>query len=110
MSDIFSESNAKPQFDSTRSELTPWISGMVVNPIEEVNDVVLNASLTLTGQLYPLNSTEVNVMYDTTVEYEAEAVVCLPLLSFKNPQVHPVSREIQLHGLVLRAVFGEQEA
>jgi hypothetical protein len=110
MSDIFSTPVEKPQFDSTWHDITPLISNTVVNSTEEVNNLVLNATLTLSGHLHKLSFAEVNVIYDTVHEYNIETLVCLPVLSFKNHQVHPMIRVIQLHGIVLRVTNFEKKA
>jgi hypothetical protein len=109
MSDIFSTAVEKPHFDSTWHDITPLISNMVVNPTEEINNLVLNATLSLSGCLHKLNSLDVNVVYDTSYEYDTETLFCLPVLSFKNYQVHPIIRAVQLHGIILRAAPAENK-
>jgi hypothetical protein len=98
---------AKKEMDSTRfkstwKELTPLISDCTVEATEEVNDLILNATLKLQGYLHEFESDKFNVIYDTWLPTSRRKLCCLPILSFENDLIHPLNSKTQLHGIVLQ--------
>jgi hypothetical protein len=90
------------RFESTWKQITPLISDYKVQATEEVNELVLNATLMLQGHLHALDSYKLNVIYDTWLLAPRRDMHCLPIISFENRYVHPLNSKIQLHGIVLQ--------
>lgn len=100
-------------FESTWKEIAPLISGEVVHAIEEnVNNMILDASLTLQGCVVTFDLQKLNVIYDIEIDFNSlvESLSCFPVLFFKNKRVHPEGSASQVHGLVLRPISTIEES
>lgn len=67
---------------------------------EIINGLVLNSKLQLTGNLWSFRPGMVNLIWDI-LNMSQRDLFFLPILSFVNERVHPMSSKLQLHGLVL---------
>lgn len=90
-------------FQSTWEEITAVISEGSVRAKEEVNSLILDATLTLSCHLCDFDFDKINVIYDIDPHPPVEGLICLPILSFKNVHVHPLKSAIQPHRIVLWA-------
>ena len=62
--------------------------------------LVHNATVEVSCQLHKFSLKTVNVKYDTQEKSTADEVMCLPILKFTNPKVHPETELPQLHGIL----------
>jgi hypothetical protein len=93
---------AKNQFHNS------WISSVNCLPQDAkkivkdtVNGLVLNSRLKMTCNLWSFSHGKVNVIWDIPAP-AVDGLFILPILSFQNPEIHPLKSEMQLHGIILR--------
>jgi hypothetical protein len=106
------ETNNTPQprqFESTWKKIIPLISEEKVQATEQVNDLILDAKLSVKGYLHSSTSHHVNTIYDVLFPNLPSQLIYLPVLAFENAEVHPMGSKIQAHGLVLRPNSDECE-
>lgn len=97
------------QFASTWKDITPLISDEKIQAVEQVNDLVLDAKLSIKGYLHSSTSHDVNTIYDVIFPDLSTQLFYFPVLAFENAKVHPMGSRIQVHGLVLRPKLHERE-
>jgi hypothetical protein len=69
--------------------------------ITKINDLVMSSSIELFGSIWSLKPGSVNVLWDILDVLSDNTLFILPILSFTNPQVHPLKSKRQLHGIVI---------
>jgi len=82
-------------------EVSPLVSQLVVNAQQVIQDMVLHATLDLSGWFYQFEPSLFDILYDTAEEPPARDTLCLPILRFINPKVHPVRRSPRVYGLLV---------
>jgi len=103
-----SETPQPRQFASPWKEIIPLISEETVQAIEQINDLILNAKLSIKGYPHSSTSQHVNITYDVIFPNLSAQLFYLPVLAFQNAKVHPMGSNIQVHGLVLRPKSDER--
>lgn len=91
------------RFQSTWKEIILLISEEKVEVIEQINDLVLGASLSFHGHLHASTSHQVNIIYDVILPTSSAQIFYLPILALINAKVHPIGSHMQVHGLVVQS-------
>ncbi|KAI1735151.1 heterokaryon incompatibility protein-domain-containing protein [Xylaria scruposa] len=91
-----------------RESTTSWksveslISDVQVHAIHTVNNMVTQATLTLSCSLSPFDKENLNITYDTLQHLLPHELLCLPILAFENRKIHPQTSLRQVHGILIR--------
>jgi hypothetical protein len=98
---------AKSQFRSTWISIVDRLPKDTQKIVKDtVNGLVLNSRLKMTCNLWSFSHRKVNVIWDIPAP-SVDSLFILPILSFQNPEIHPLKSEIQLHGIILREKLEE---
>ena len=79
------------------------ISDEVVEPLLTHNGLIHNAALRASCYLFSFNKINVEFIPDIHIDSTSE-LFGMPILEFKNVHVPPVGSNVQVHGIVLRAL------
>jgi hypothetical protein len=95
------------EFRSSWTDITQHINDNCINVIvkEKTIDLIMNSVLRIKCRIWDSPSeNKPNIIWDVKLgaSIPNNELFLLPIVSFKNPKVHPMGSGIQLHGIVLR--------